>query len=159
MASICKVGRDPQITLMDEGIEGLARLGGIADRLLLRQGGCSGCSLQGTCGLVLNQHRTFQNALPYTPRILRGLVDLLPETAVFSTTVCGPDPIPGLVDALELGGHVRVGIEDSPFDADGRPMTNLEQVERIVEVIRDHGCEPATPAQARALLGLPEAVA
>lgn len=108
---------------------------------------------------VLNQHRTFQNALPYTPQILRGLVDLLPEAAVFSATVCGPDPVPGLVDALELGGHVRVGIEDSPFDADGRPMTNLEQVERIVEVIRDHGCEPATPVQTRALLGLAEAVA
>ncbi|ROS38568.1 BKACE family enzyme [Amycolatopsis thermoflava] len=106
---------------------------------------------------VLNQHGTFQNALPYTPAVLRGLVDLLPAGAVFTATVCGPDPLPGLVQALELGGHVRVGIEDSPFDADGRPMTNLEQVERVVEVIRDHGCEPATPEQARALLGLKEA--
>ena len=42
MASICKVGRDPQIPLMTEGVEGLARLSGIADGLLLRQGGCSG---------------------------------------------------------------------------------------------------------------------
>lgn len=106
---------------------------------------------------VLNQHETFQNALPYTPGVLRGLVDLLPAGAVFSATVCGPDPLPGLVRALELGGHARVGIEDSPFDADGRPMTNLEQVERVVEVIRDHGCEPATPAQTRALPGLTEA--
>lgn len=37
-ASICKVGRDPQVSLIDEGVEGLSRLGGIADRLLLRQG-------------------------------------------------------------------------------------------------------------------------
>jgi MoaA/NifB/PqqE/SkfB family radical SAM enzyme len=53
MASICKVGRDPQISLMDEGLEGLARLGGIADGLLLRQGGCSGCGLSGTCGTCM----------------------------------------------------------------------------------------------------------
>jgi hypothetical protein len=38
MASICKVGRDPQTSLLDEGLDGLARLGGIVDRLLLRQG-------------------------------------------------------------------------------------------------------------------------
>jgi MoaA/NifB/PqqE/SkfB family radical SAM enzyme len=53
MASICKVGRDPQISLIDEGLEGLARLGGIADGLLLRQGGCSGCGLSGTCGTCM----------------------------------------------------------------------------------------------------------
>ncbi|WP_033295819.1 3-keto-5-aminohexanoate cleavage protein [Amycolatopsis jejuensis] len=104
--------------------------------------------------LVLNQHRIFQNALPYTPSILRSLVSLLPEGAVFSATVCGPDPLPGLTDALDLGGHVRVGIEDSPFGADGRPMSNVEQVERVVALIRGRGDEPATPAQAREILGL-----
>ena len=53
MASICKVGRDPQIPLLDEGAEGLRRLGGIADSLLLRQGGCTGCTLSGTCGTCM----------------------------------------------------------------------------------------------------------
>ncbi|MGH7744447.1 MAG: radical SAM protein [Candidatus Dormibacteria bacterium] len=53
MASICKVGRDPQIPLLEEGVEGLARLGGIADGLLLRQGGCSGCTLSGSCGTCM----------------------------------------------------------------------------------------------------------
>ncbi|MFF3653333.1 radical SAM protein [Streptomyces sp. NPDC002181] len=43
-ASICKIGRDPHIPLMQEGIEGLRRLGGIADGLQLRTGGCTGCS-------------------------------------------------------------------------------------------------------------------
>jgi uncharacterized protein (DUF849 family) len=104
--------------------------------------------------LVLNQHRTFQNALPYTPTVLRQLVELLPPGSVFFATVCGPDPLPGLRDAIELGGHVRVGLEDSPFDADGRPSTNLEQVQRIVQIVHEHGGEPATPAEARAMLGL-----
>src|SRR5262249_35093282 len=51
--SICKVGRDPNIALLVEGVEGLARLGAIADRLLLRQGGCTGCALSGTCGTCM----------------------------------------------------------------------------------------------------------
>jgi MoaA/NifB/PqqE/SkfB family radical SAM enzyme len=53
MASICKVGRDPQIPLLETGTDGLRQLGGIADRLLLRQGGCTGCLLQGTCGTCM----------------------------------------------------------------------------------------------------------
>jgi hypothetical protein len=53
MASICKVGRDPQIPLMIVGVRGLARLGGIADGLLLRQGGCRGCALSGSCGTCM----------------------------------------------------------------------------------------------------------
>jgi len=43
-ASICKIGRDPHIPLMQEGIEGLKRVGGIADGLQLRTGGCAGCT-------------------------------------------------------------------------------------------------------------------
>jgi hypothetical protein len=53
MASICKIGRDPQIPLMETGVAGLRQLGGIADGLLLRQGGCTGCTLQGTCGTCM----------------------------------------------------------------------------------------------------------
>ena len=53
MASICKVGRDPQIPLLAEGVDGLRRLGGIADGLLPRQGGCTGCTLSGTCGTCM----------------------------------------------------------------------------------------------------------
>jgi uncharacterized Fe-S cluster-containing radical SAM superfamily protein len=52
-ASICKVGREPNIALADEGITGLHRLGGIADGLLRRQGGCTGCTLSGQCGTCM----------------------------------------------------------------------------------------------------------
>lgn len=48
-ASICKVGRDPNVPLPAEGVEGLRRLGGIADSLMGRTGGCSGCTLSGSC--------------------------------------------------------------------------------------------------------------
>lgn len=60
--SICKVGRDDQIDLMREGLEGLRRLGGIADRLMLRTGGCSGCQLAGTCRVCRPLAKQFQEA-------------------------------------------------------------------------------------------------
>lgn len=52
-ASICKVGREPSAALAEEGIEGLHRLGGIADQLLRRQGGCTGCTLSAMCGTCM----------------------------------------------------------------------------------------------------------
>jgi hypothetical protein len=51
--SICKVGREPNIALAVEGVEGLHRLGGIADQLLRRQGGCTGCTLSAQCGTCM----------------------------------------------------------------------------------------------------------
>jgi sulfatase maturation enzyme AslB (radical SAM superfamily) len=52
-ASICKVGREPSIALAAEGTEGLRRLGDIADQLLRRQGGCTGCTLSAMCGTCM----------------------------------------------------------------------------------------------------------
>lgn len=62
LVSICKIGRDDQISLPHEGIEGLARLGAIADRLMLRTGGCSGCSLAGTCRVCRPLAKHYQEA-------------------------------------------------------------------------------------------------
>ncbi|MEU8621191.1 radical SAM protein [Streptomyces sp. NPDC048623] len=60
--SICKVGRDDQIDLMAEGIDGLTRLGAIADRLMLRTGGCGGCALSGTCRVCRPLAKHYQEA-------------------------------------------------------------------------------------------------
>lgn len=61
-ASICKVGREPNIDLVAEGVQGLARLGGIADSLMLRTGGCSGCTLSGSCRVCRPMAKVFQEA-------------------------------------------------------------------------------------------------
>lgn len=61
-ASICKVGREPNIDLVAEGVEGLARLGEIADSLMLRTGGCSGCKLSGTCRVCRPMAKILQEA-------------------------------------------------------------------------------------------------
>ncbi|MFE6161990.1 radical SAM protein [Streptomyces sp. NPDC056486] len=62
LVSICKIGRDDQISLPNEGIQGLARLGAIADRLMLRTGGCSGCQLSGACTVCRPLAKHYQEA-------------------------------------------------------------------------------------------------
>jgi MoaA/NifB/PqqE/SkfB family radical SAM enzyme len=62
LVSICKVGRDDQVDLMREGLDGLRRLGAIADRLMLRTGGCSGCQLAGTCRVCRPLAKQYQQA-------------------------------------------------------------------------------------------------
>ncbi|WP_181785496.1 radical SAM protein [Streptomyces phytophilus] len=61
-ASICKVGRDPSVDLISKGVEGLKRLGGIADQLMLRTGGCAGCQLSGTCWTCRPLAKLYQEA-------------------------------------------------------------------------------------------------
>jgi uncharacterized protein (DUF849 family) len=54
-----------------------------------------------------------------------------------------------------MGTHLRVGQEDNLFERPGVPFaSNAAQVEKIVRILREFDLEPATPAEARALLGL-----
>ena len=57
--------------------------------------------------------------------------------------------------SVAMGGHVRVGLEDSLWAGAGKLATsNAEQVRMVGEVISGLGLEIATPDEARALLGL-----
>jgi MoaA/NifB/PqqE/SkfB family radical SAM enzyme len=62
LASICKVARDQQIDLVAEGIAGLSQLGGIADALMLRTGGCSDCKLAEQCSVCRPLAKLYQEA-------------------------------------------------------------------------------------------------
>ena len=61
-ASICKIGRDPQVDLIAEGAPGLRRLADAADALITRHGGCSGCTLQKTCGTCMPLANLYRQA-------------------------------------------------------------------------------------------------
>ena len=55
----------------------------------------------------------------------------------------------------QMGGHVRVGLEDSLYIARGElAHSNAQQVEKIMRILREQGNDPATPDEARAMLGL-----
>jgi uncharacterized protein (DUF849 family) len=57
--------------------------------------------------------------------------------------------------AAQLGGHVRVGLEDSLFISRGKlAQSNAEQVEKVGRILHEQGNEVATPDEARAILGL-----
>ena len=57
--------------------------------------------------------------------------------------------------AIATGYHVRVGFEDSPYLPNNpHPKSNAEYIEWAVTMARLHGREPATPQQARDMLGL-----
>jgi len=105
--------------------------------------------------IVLGTDRAFQNAMPYSPRILQSMVDLLPPGAIFGVTGIGPAQLPCIANALLLGGHVRIGLEDNLYYARGRLATNEELTRRAVRLIHELGYELATPAEARQILGLP----
>lgn len=73
----------------------------------------------------------------------------------WSVLAAGKHQMPFLTQAALLGGHVRVGLEDSLFIERGElAASNAQQVAKIVRILREMGHEPATPAEARAMLDL-----
>jgi uncharacterized protein (DUF849 family) len=76
-------------------------------------------------------------------------------TYQWSVLAAGRHQMPFLTQAALLGGHVRVGLEDSLFIERGvLAASNAQQVHKIVRILKEMGHEPATPAEARGMLGL-----
>ncbi|MFY1696239.1 3-keto-5-aminohexanoate cleavage protein [Solwaraspora sp. WMMA2101] len=79
----------------------------------------------------------------------------LPAGTTFSATGIGRSSLPVMFAALSAGGHLRVGMEDTLSYAKGRPVeSNMQLVARAVSLAQVAQRPPATPAQARELLGL-----
>jgi uncharacterized protein (DUF849 family) len=73
----------------------------------------------------------------------------------FSVCAAGRHQIPMCTGSLIMGGHARVGLEDSLYVAKGiLAKSSAEQVAKIIKIARELGIEPATPDEARGILGL-----
>jgi uncharacterized protein (DUF849 family) len=73
----------------------------------------------------------------------------------FSVLAAGRHQMPMATQALLLGGHVRVGLEDSLFVGRGQlAQSNAEQVQQIRGIAEALGLEIATPEEARQMLQL-----
>lgn len=73
----------------------------------------------------------------------------------WSVAAIGKDQLRMAAVTLAMGGHVRVGMEDSLFCGFGRmAKSSAEQVERVVTMAKQLSIEPATPEEARQMLSL-----
>ncbi|MFI5592038.1 3-keto-5-aminohexanoate cleavage protein [Amycolatopsis sp. NPDC051758] len=73
----------------------------------------------------------------------------------FSAFAAGRDQMSFGTHSAWLGGHVRVGLEDSLWIGKGKlAESNAQQVRKIRAVVEDLGKPIATPADARAMLAL-----
>lgn len=80
---------------------------------------------------------------------------LFGQTYQWSVLGAGRHQMPLITQAALMGGHVRVGLEDSLSIGKGQlAKSNAEQVSLIRDVLTRLGLDIATPSEARQILGL-----
>ena len=80
---------------------------------------------------------------------------LLGRDYAFSVLAAGRHQMRFAAMAAAMGGHVRVGLEDSLTIGPGElAPDNAAQVAKVRRIVEELGRTPATPAEARAMLGL-----
>ena len=83
------------------------------------------------------------------------LVSQLPADCIWGAFGIGRSAFPMLALSYIMGGHVRVGMEDSVYIEKGELVKNNAQlVKKGVGIIESLGGTIATPSEARAILGL-----
>ena len=91
---------------------------------------------------------------PATTASMKNMADMIPAGSFWSGFGISAMQMPMVAQAVLLGGHVRVGLEDNLYLDRGVMATNAQLVERAAEIIRLMGGDIATPAEARTLLDL-----
>jgi uncharacterized protein (DUF849 family) len=91
---------------------------------------------------------------PPEPRVMMAMRDMLPPGAIWAGFAIGRLQLPFAAQAVLLGGHVRVGLEDNLWLDRGVLATNGSLVERARTIVEAMGAHVMTPAEARQHLGL-----
>jgi uncharacterized protein (DUF849 family) len=92
---------------------------------------------------------------PASTESMMFMKSLLPENAIWAGFGISSMEMPMVAQACLMGGHCRVGLEDNLYISRGKfAPNNAALVEQAVSIIRSLGEEPATPAQAREILGV-----
>jgi uncharacterized protein (DUF849 family) len=74
---------------------------------------------------------------------------------IWSVCAAGRQEMPLCTTGLLMGGNARVGLEDALWVSRGvLAKSNADLVKKIVSIAREFGIEPATPREARQILGL-----
>src|SRR5204862_3374183 len=97
---------------------------------------------------------------PATPEAMSYMRNLLPAGSPWFAFGISLHQFPMAAQAVLLGGHVRVGLEDNLYLGRGKlAPSNAALVAKAVKIIELLGCGIATPAEARAMLRLGTPVA
>ncbi len=91
---------------------------------------------------------------------LGHMVSLLPTGSTWAVGGLGQYQLDANVMSISAGGHVRVGLEDCiHYDRERTQLAdNVQLISRIARIAREMGREPATPAEARRIIGLDTSV-
>ncbi len=91
----------------------------------------------------------------FRPLAFASLVDMLPQGSTFTSCGVAREQFPAVTQSCLMGGHMRVGLEDNLRIPTGElAKGSWEQVEWAVRIASCLGREPATPDEARKLLGI-----
>jgi uncharacterized protein (DUF849 family) len=92
---------------------------------------------------------------PATPEAMSYMRNLLPAGCPWFAFGISLHQFPMVAQAVLLGGHVRVGMEDNLYLERGKlTPSNAALVEKAGKIIELLGSQVATPADARQMLGL-----
>jgi 3-dehydrocarnitine:acetyl-CoA trimethylamine transferase len=94
-------------------------------------------------------------AQPATPEAMSYMRSLLPASSPWFAFGISLHQFPMVAQAVLLGGHPRVGLEDNIYLEKGKlAPSNAALVEKAAKIIEILGDVVATPAEAREILGL-----
>jgi uncharacterized protein (DUF849 family) len=97
-----------------------------------------------------------QWGIPATPKNMMMMREALPPGAIWAGFGVGPASFPMVAQSALLGGNVRVGFEDNFYLSRAiRAKSNAQLVEKAVNILRALDRKPASPQEAREILGLP----
>src|ERR1700677_89702 len=134
-------GVKPEIELFDSGDVHLARH-------LIQQGELEG---PGMFSLGLGVRYGFEA----TPETMTDARSLLPPGAVWTGFGIGRAALPMVAQSWLLGGHVRIGMEDTVYLSKGElAPSNGALVRKARDLLMSLGATPATARDARRIIGI-----
>ena len=91
---------------------------------------------------------------PFNTETMAYQKSQLPENAIWASFAIGRQQFHGVAQAVLLGGHVRVGLEDNLYLEKSVFASNGSLTEKAVKLIEMLGTKVATPDEGREILGL-----
>jgi len=97
----------------------------------------------------------YQGAIEATPETLFSMGQFLPADCYFNTTATSAAQLPITTMGMIMGGAIRVGLEDNIYHSRGvLAASNAQLVERSARIARELNIVPASPDEAREILGV-----